>query len=183
MRFSGHKDHKLPSTCLRLYFSCIVLSYIVLPSALWGREMFVQQVLCMVNCQMRSHCCINNEHFCIHRHFDSNSDNISPLFYQKKKKKPKNHVGKSFTLLQQIRHIRLAHDLIFLCQNCGGAVHETVIERCGVRLLTTQKPVSRPSWSKGKFALFQMPATGVGDVCPKADSPHTGHKWGKNLYT
>lgn len=32
-------------------------------------------------------------------------------------KKPQNHAGKSFTLLQQIRLIGLAHDLIFLCQN------------------------------------------------------------------
>ena len=39
---------------------------------------------------------------------------------------------------------------------------QTVTERyvCRVRLLTTQKPVNRPGWWKGKFALFQMPATG-----------------------
>ena len=28
-----------------------------------------------------------------------------------------------------------------------------------VQLLVTQKPVNRLSWWKGKFALFQMPAT------------------------
>ena len=31
-----------------------------------------------------------------------------------------------------------------------------VTERCGVWLLTAQKPVNRPGWWKGKFALFQM---------------------------
>ena len=31
----------------------------------------------------------------------------------------------------------------------------------GVQLLATQKPVNRPSWWKGKFALFWMPATWV----------------------
>ena len=38
---------------------------------------------------------------------------------------------------------------------------QTVSERyvCGVRLLTAQKPVNRPGWWKGKFALFQMLAT------------------------
>ena len=30
----------------------------------------------------------------------------------------------------------------------------------GVWLLATQKPISRPGWRKGKFALFQMLATG-----------------------
>ena len=33
---------------------------------------------------------------------------------------------------------------------------------CGFRLLAAQKPVNRPDWWKGKFALFQMPATGGG---------------------
>ena len=32
----------------------------------------------------------------------------------------------------------------------------------GVQLLTAQKPIERPGWWKGKFALFWMPATGVG---------------------
>ena len=32
---------------------------------------------------------------------------------------------------------------------------------CGrVRLLASPKPINRPGWWKGKFALFQMPATG-----------------------
>ena len=32
-------------------------------------------------------------------------------------------------------------------------------KRYSVQLLTTQKPLNRPGWWKGKFALFQMPAT------------------------
>ena len=28
-----------------------------------------------------------------------------------------------------------------------------------VQLLTVQKPINRPDWWKGKFALFQMPTT------------------------
>ena len=44
-------------------------------------------------------------------------------------------------------------------------------EQDGVWLLAVQKPISRPGWWKGKFALFQMLATVVVDVCPKADSP------------
>ena len=41
---------------------------------------------------------------------------------------------------------------------------QTITERfvCGFRLLAAQKPVNRPDWWKGKFALFQMPATGGG---------------------
>ena len=50
--------------------------------------------------------------------------------------------------------------VILLPKECGGAW-----------LLTVQKPISRPGWWKGKFALFQMLATVVVDVCPKADSP------------
>ena len=47
----------------------------------------------------------------------------------------------------------------------------------GAQVLATQKPVSRPGWWKGKFALFQMPATGVGEgwqtsVQKVGDSPH-----------
>lgn len=57
--------------------------------------------------------------------------------------------------------------LFFFVKTGSGAVHETVTERCGVCLLTAQKRISRPR----KFALFQMPATGGGDVCPQADSP------------
>ena len=35
------------------------------------------------------------------------------------------------------------------------------------------KNVNMPGWSKGKFALFQMPETGgtVAGICPKADPP------------
>ena len=47
----------------------------------------------------------------------------------------------------------------------------------GAQVLATQKPVSRPGWWKGKFALFQMLATGVGEgwqtsVQKVGDSPH-----------
>jgi hypothetical protein len=42
---------------------------------------------------------------------------------------------------------------------------QTVTERfvCGFPLLAAQKRVNRPDWWKGKFALFQMPATGAGE--------------------
>ena len=35
------------------------------------------------------------------------------------------------------------------------------------------KNINMPGWSKGKFALFQMPETGgtVAGICPKADPP------------
>ena len=33
-------------------------------------------------------------------------------------------------------------------------------KECGIQLLATQKSINRPGWWKGKFALFQMPATG-----------------------
>ena len=32
-----------------------------------------------------------------------------------------------------------------------------------VWLLVTQKPINRPAWWKGTFALFQMLATGTGE--------------------
>ena len=52
-------------------------------------------------------------------------------------------------------------------------IYDASVTESGVRLLAAQKPIKRPDWWKGKFALFQMPATGEGraDVCPKADSP------------
>ena len=49
----------------------------------------------------------------------------------------------------------------------------------GVRLLAAQKPIKRPGWWRGKFALFWMLATGagrMGNSCPKADSP-TDNRW------
>jgi len=36
-------------------------------------------------------------------------------------------------------------------------------ECAGVRLLTAQKPINRPGWWKGKFALLPMPALGLGE--------------------
>ena len=51
----------------------------------------------------------------------------------------------------------------------------TLPKKCGgVQLFITQKPINKPYWQKGKFALFQMPETGerrVVDVCPVDDSP------------
>ena len=63
---------------------------------------------------------------------------------------------------------------------------EYVIEMyvCGVWLLTIQKPINRPIWWKGKFALFQTPVTirgGVADICPKADSPALATSEGKSF--
>ena len=45
----------------------------------------------------------------------------------------------------------------------------------GVQLLTAQKPVKRPGWWKGMFALFQVPATGGEGSrhLPKGRLPHT----------
>ena len=43
-----------------------------------------------------------------------------------------------------------------------------------VQLLAAQKPINKPGWWKGKFAIIQKPATGEGsgervaDVCPPA---------------
>ena len=58
--------------------------------------------------------------------------------------------------------------------NCiGGAGGDNVTERSmWTQLLAAQKPINRPGWWKGKFALFQMLATGAGgrmaDISPKA---------------
>ena len=41
----------------------------------------------------------------------------------------------------------------------------------GVRLLAAQKPVNRPGWWKGKFALFQMPDTGGGGWQARVQRP------------
>ena len=40
-----------------------------------------------------------------------------------------------------------------------------------VRLLTAQKPIKRPDWWKGKFALFQMLATKAGGCLSKGWLP------------
>jgi len=54
---------------------------------------------------------------------------------------------------------------------------------CGVWLLAAQKPINRPGWWKGKFALFQN-KVGAWEVkvriCPKASSPLTGNQRGKS---
>ena len=58
-----------------------------------------------------------------------------------------------------------------------GAGGDNVTERSvWVRLLAAQKPINRPGWWKGKFALFQMLATWAGgrmaDISPKACPTH-----------
>ena len=65
----------------------------------------------------------------------------------------------------------------------SGSKGESVTERvCEVQLLTTQKPINRSGWWKGRFALFQMLATGGRvDICPKADS-WPRNQWGKSFY-
>ena len=55
--------------------------------------------------------------------------------------------------------------------------------KVGVWLLTTQKPVNRLGWWKGKFALFQMPVTGGGWTSVWRPTPPTlGSQWGKSIY-
>ena len=39
----------------------------------------------------------------------------------------------------------------------------THVTKSGVQFLTAQKTIKRPGWWKGKFVLFWMPATGVGE--------------------
>ena len=57
--------------------------------------------------------------------------------------------------------------------------------KCGVRLLTTPKPINRPGWWKGKFALCQMLATGGGvrvSIClSKGRLPSTDNQWDQNF--
>ena len=49
-----------------------------------------------------------------------------------------------------------------------------VTERCGVWLLTAEKPINRPGWWKGKFLYFSSWHLGVMvvDISPKANSLH-----------
>lgn len=63
---------------------------------------------------------------------------------------------------------------VFLSDHRGQG-GETSVTETGVWLLAAQKPIKRPGWSNGKFALFSMLATeGRVDVCPQADfSPLT----------
>ena len=44
----------------------------------------------------------------------------------------------------------------------AGLSDGSLSTRSGVRLISTQKPIKRPGWWKGKFALFWMLATKVG---------------------
>ena len=62
--------------------------------------------------------------------------------------------------------------------------YNTVPESCGVWLVTTQKPISRLSWWKGKFALFQMMVTGGGrwTSVQRPTPPTLGNQWGESFY-
>lgn len=106
MELSGHKDHKPPPIYLGDVFSlpCVVLHCSLLSSL---GELFVQQVLCIVNCHMRLCSCINNEQFCTHRHCDSCSNNIYHLFSSKK-------CSEEFYLASADKMYQVGRDLIFL---------------------------------------------------------------------
>ena len=53
------------------------------------------------------------------------------------------------------------------------------MERCGVWLLTAQKPINRTGWWKGKFALFQTAATRQEGGClSRGQLPSTDSQWG-----
>ena len=66
----------------------------------------------------------------------------------------------------------------------------SVTERvCRVQLVATQKSINRLGWWKGKFALFQMPATGRvgwgGQMSVQrlmAPKKPVGNQWGKSFY-
>ena len=54
------------------------------------------------------------------------------------------------------------------------------VTESGVRPLTVQKPIKRQGWWKGKFALFQMPATrGRGGLLSKGRLPPTDSQWAR----
>ena len=67
----------------------------------------------------------------------------------------------------------------------GAISQNTSVTRSCVWLLVTQKATKRPGLWKAKFALFQMPATGVGDRClSKGRHPPPTPQWqsvGKNF--
>ena len=58
------------------------------------------------------------------------------------------------------------------------------VTKSGVQLLATQKPIKRPGWWKGKFALFWMLATmGEGRCLSKGRlPPHPQQSVGKSFY-
>ena len=57
----------------------------------------------------------------------------------------------------------------------------SVTERWGVRLLTAQKPINRPGWWEGKFALFQPAPKGEGRHLSKGWLPLTGNQGARAL--
>ena len=57
----------------------------------------------------------------------------------------------------------------------------SVTERWGVQLLTAQKPINRPGWWKGKFALFQPAPKGEGRHLSKGWLPLTGNQGARTL--
>lgn len=73
--------------------------------------------------------------------------------------------------------------LFFFVKTVSGAVHETVIERCGVRLLTAQKPVSRPSWWKGNWLYFRCRQLWWGTSVQGPTPPHWPPLGQERLYT
>lgn len=82
MKLSGHKDCKPAYICLDDVSCphCTVLHCTFLSSL---RELFIQQVLCIVNSCMHLCSYINNEQSCIHRRFDSRGIIYSPYCREK----------------------------------------------------------------------------------------------------
>ena len=62
-----------------------------------------------------------------------------------------------------------------------GLLHFCSVTKSGVQLLTALKPIKRQGCWKGKFALFQGPATtGKADSCPK-DYSLTANQWARGF--
>ena len=55
-------------------------------------------------------------------------------------------------------------------------------KECGIWLLAARKPINKPSWRKGKFALFQMLATGGGGEGQKSVQRLTPQDWQQEVY-
>ena len=58
-----------------------------------------------------------------------------------------------------------------------------VLPKGGVWLLAAQKPINRLDWWKGKFDLFQMPATGgEGWTSVQRSTPCADNQWGRSFF-
>ena len=55
-------------------------------------------------------------------------------------------------------------------------------KECWIWLLAARKPINKPSWRKGKFALFQMLATGGGGEGQKSVQRLTPQDWQQEVY-